>query len=89
MITLDIPLRKNMIDKRPKSVVTRLKKAHRKIETVMGQLSEQFNIQKIKARDLLHLSHCFIRKILAHNVCFLINRSLRNLPLQFTLLIKS
>ncbi len=72
-----------MIDKRPKSVVKRLKKARRKIETVIGQLSERFNIQKIKARDLLHLSHHFIRKILAHNVCFLINRSLGNPPLQF------
>lgn len=63
-----------MSDKRPKSVVNRLMKARRKIETVIGQLSDRFNIQKIRARDMWHLSHRLYRKILAHNLCFLINK---------------
>lgn len=88
-IDLQTPLRKNMSDKRPKSVVNRLMKARRKIETVIGQLSDRFNIQKIRARDMWHLSHRLYRKILAHNLCFLINKQLGNPPLQFELLIKS
>lgn len=88
-IDLQTPLKKNMLDKRPKSVVNRLMKARRKIETVIGQLSDRFNIQKIRARDVWHLSHRLYRKILAHNLCFLLNKQLDNPPLQFELLVKS
>ena len=79
----------NMPDKRPLSVLNRLKNARRNIETVIGQLSQRFNMQKVRARDLWHLSHRFMRKILAHNVCFVINKQLGNPPLQFELLISS
>ena len=88
-IDLQTPLRKNMPDKRPISVLNRLKNARRNIETVIGQLSQRFNMQKVRARDLWHLSHRFMRKILAHNVCFVINKQLGNPPLQFELLISS
>lgn len=88
-IDLQTPLRKNMTDDRPKSVVNRLKKARRNIETVIGQLSERFNIQKVRARDLWHLSHRLMRKILAHNFCFILNKQLGNPPLQFELLVRS
>ena len=86
-IDLQTPVRRNMADNRPKSAVKRLMKSRRTIETVISQLSERFNIQKIRARDLWHVSHRFIRKILAHNVCFVLNRKLGNPPLQFELLI--
>ncbi len=76
-----------MKDDRPKSVVQRLMKQRHKIETVISQLSERFNMQKIRARDLWHLSHRFIRKILAHNFCFIINKKLGNPPLQFEKLV--
>ncbi|GGM06677.1 hypothetical protein GCM10010099_23400 [Streptomyces cinereus] len=79
----------NMPDNRPLSVLNRLKNARRNIETVIGQLSQRFNMQKVRARDLWHLSHRFMRKILAHNVCFVINKQLGNPPLQFELLISS
>ena len=88
-VDLQTPLRKNMPDKRPLSVLNRLKNARRNIETVIGQLSQRFNMQKVRARDLWHLSHRFMRKILAHNVCFVINKQLGNPPLQFELLISS
>ena len=68
----------NMPDNRPLSVLNRLKNARRNIETVIGQLSQRFNMQKVRARDLWHLSHRFMRKILAHNVCFVINKQLGN-----------
>lgn len=88
-IDLQTPFRKNMSDNRPVSVVNRLKKARRNIETVIGQLSERFNMQKVRAKDLWHLSHRFMRKILSHNFCFIINKELGNPPLQFELLISS
>ena len=43
----------NMPDKRPLSVLNRLKNARRNIETVIGQLSQRFNMQKVRARDNL------------------------------------
>lgn len=88
-VDLQTPLRKNMTDNRPKSVIKRLMNARRKIETVIGQLSDRFNIQTIRARDMWHLSHRLIRKILAHNICFAINKKLGNPPIQFDLLITS
>ncbi|MPX83155.1 hypothetical protein [Moraxella catarrhalis] len=49
----------------------------------------QDNIHFIRARDLWHLSYRFMRKILAYNFCFVINKQLGNPPLQFELLISS
>ncbi|OAV28296.1 Transposase [Moraxella catarrhalis] len=49
----------------------------------------QDNIHFIRARDLWHLSHRFMRKILAYNFCFVINKQLGNPPFQFELLISS
>lgn len=40
----------------------------------------QDNIHFIRARDLWHLSHRFMRKILAYNFCFVINKQLGNPP---------
>ncbi|SNT70682.1 IS982 family transposase [Psychrobacter sp. LV10R520-6] len=88
-IDLQTPLRRNMKDDRPKPLLRRLMKVRRTVETVIGQLSERFNMQKVRAKDLWHLSHRFIRKILSHNLCFVLNKQLGNPPLQFELLILS
>lgn len=88
-IDLQTPYRCNMQDSRPKSAIKRLMTARRSIETVIGQLSERFNIQKVRGRDLWHIHHRFIRKILAHNFSFILNKQLGNPPLQFDLLLKS
>ncbi|SUD90291.1 IS982 family transposase [Psychrobacter phenylpyruvicus] len=87
-IDFQTPFRSNMKDDRPKSAVNRLMRCRRNIETVISQLTENFNIQKVRARDWWHLSHRLTRKILAHNFCFLINKQLGNPPLQFDLLLK-
>ena len=79
-IDLQTPLRKNMPENRPISVINRGKNARGDIETVIGQLSGRFNMQKVRARDLWHLSHRFMRKILAYNFCFVINKQLGNPP---------
>lgn len=88
-IDLQTPLRRNMTDDRPKPVLKRLMKVRRTVETVIGQLAERFNIQKVRAKDLWHLSHRLIRKVLSHNLCFVLNKQLGNPPLQFELLISS
>jgi hypothetical protein len=49
---------------------------------VIGQLTERFKIEKVRARDLWHLTSRCNRKLLAHTVCFWLNRQ-RPDPLQF------
>jgi hypothetical protein len=84
---LETPLRDNMHDERPKSFLKWLISTRRLIETVIGQLSERFHIEKIRVRDLWHQASRFWRKLLAHTVCIAINIQLGNEPLQFECLI--
>jgi len=71
-IDLQTPLRKNMQDLRPKAWVDKLLARRRLVETVIGQLTERFHIEKVRARDSWHLANRFIRKLLAHTMgCFL------------------
>ncbi|MDP3558956.1 MAG: hypothetical protein Q8R79_01215 [Legionellaceae bacterium] len=55
----------------------------RLVETVIGQLAEQFHIEKIRARDVWYLTNRIGRNILAHKVGIVINKILGNPPLQF------
>lgn len=82
-IDLQTSLRKNMDDPRPKEMVKALMQKRRLVETVIGQLTERFHIEKVRARDIWHLSNRFIRKILAHTVGVFLNKLLGNKPLQF------
>ncbi len=86
-IVLHTPLRSNMVDPRDPKEVNMLNRVRRLIETVIGQLSERFHVEKIRARDLWHLTNRIARKILAHNVCQFITRSLGLGNLQFDRLI--
>lgn len=71
-IDLQTPLRKNMQDSRPKAFVRQLMSTRRLVETVIGQLSQRFHIEKVRARDTWHLANRFIRKLLAHTMgCYL------------------
>ena len=81
-IDLQTPLRKNMDDTRPASFVQKLMSARRLVETVIGQLTERFHIEKVRARDLWHLTNRFVRKLLAHTVAVFLNYSLLREPLQ-------
>jgi hypothetical protein len=54
-VNLQTALRKNMKENRPKSFINQIVNVRRKIETVIGQLTERFNIQKIRAKDIWHL----------------------------------
>ena len=84
---LQIPLRDNMKDDRPKKLLNWMKNTRRLIETVIGQLSERFHIERVRTRDLWHEASRFWRKLLAHTVCLKINIELGNQPLQFDKLI--
>ena len=88
-IDLKTPFRKNMIDSRPKEAIQILMKARRKIETVIGQLTDRFHIQKVRAKDLWHLTHRITRKILSHTICVVLNKKLGHSPIQLENLILS
>lgn len=87
-IDLQTPLRKNMKDDRPKSFVKQLMKVRRLVETVIGQLTERFNIEKVRARDCWHLANRFIRKMLAHTMAVFVNKLVGNQLLHFEELVE-
>jgi len=82
-VDLETPLRRNMLDTRPPDFVTSLVKIRRLVETVIGQLTEQFHIAKVRARDLWHLTSRINRKILAHTMGISLNNLFGREPLQF------
>lgn len=87
-IYLQTPLRDNMREERPKSFLKWMIGSRRLVETVIGQLTERFHIEKVRARDMWHQCSRFCRKLLAHTVSISLNLSMNNDPLQFELLIK-
>src|SRR5688572_29465496 len=84
-IDLQTPKRANMNDNRDPKFVKTMKSCRRLIETetVIGQLVVRFNIQKVWARDLWHLTSRLARKVLAHTMAIFINRKIGREPLQF------
>ncbi len=81
-LSLQTPLRANMHDERERSQVKLLQRVRRLIETVISQLVERFHIEKVRARDLWHLTSRLNRKLLAHTLCRWLNRHHPD-PLQF------
>ena len=84
---LQTPVRDNMKEERPSWFLQWMKGTRRLIETVIGQLSERFHIEKVRARDLWHQTSRFWRKLLAHTICIKINVTMGNEPLQFERLV--
>ena len=82
-VNLQTPTRSNMTDSRGKDCNRWITSTRRLVETVIGQLAEQFHIEKIRARDVWHLTNRIGRKILAHTVGIVINKMIGNPPLQF------
>ena len=62
-IDLQTPLRANMTDPRPPWVVQQRMRTRRRVETVIGQLTEQFHFEKVRARDVWHLTSRMARKV--------------------------
>jgi hypothetical protein len=72
-VFLQTPLRSNMKEKRSKLVLNFIRSKRRIVETVISQLGKIFEIQNVRVKDLWHLTNRIARKILAHNICTLIN----------------
>jgi len=75
-------MRRNMQDERDRQWVQLFQRVRRSVETVIGQLTERSKIEKVRTRDLWHLTSRCNHKLLAHTVCFWLNRH-RPDPLQF------
>jgi len=86
-IYLQTPVKENMEEDRPRFFIQWMMQARRLIETVISQLADRFNIEKVRAKDLWHQASRFWRKLLAHTVCVKINVDIGNEPLQFEKLI--
>ena len=82
-IDLQTPFRSNMCDDRDPQWVGTLTSMRRQIETVIGQLTDRFHIEKVRARDVWHQTSRIARKLLAHTVGIFVNRLLGRQPLQF------
>ena len=74
-------------DGRAKGFLSWMKGIRRLIETVIGQLTERFHIEKVRACDLWHQASRFWRKLLDHTVCVKISMDQGSEPLQFERLI--
>lgn len=79
-LALEMPTRHNMTDVRGKDTNRWIIKTRRLVETIIGQLTEQFHIQKIRARAIWHLTNRVARKVLAHTCGVAINLLLGNPP---------
>lgn len=87
-LCLQTPVRDNMEEKRPEVFLQWMMGTRRLIETVIGQLTERFHIEKVRARDLWHHFSRFWRKLLAHTVCITLSLVMGHEPLQFEHLVK-
>lgn len=82
-VNIQTPTRSNMTDTRGKDCNRWITSTRRLVETVIGQLTEQFHIEKIRAKDLWHLTNRIARKILAHTMGMIINKNAGYPALQF------
>lgn len=67
-VDLRTPLRKNMKPVLPHEHLSFPGSIRRRIETIIGQLAERFGMERVLARDVLHLTSRVRRKILAHTI---------------------
>ena len=73
-IQVSVPPKKNQKDEETPLFRRYLNKTRRRVETVIGQLTERFSISKIWARDTWHLTNRIARKILSHTIAMLLLR---------------
>ncbi len=86
-INLQTTAKTNMKEKRGKDFIQCLVSTRRLVETVIGQLTERFHIERVRARKLWYLTNRIARKVLAHTIAIFINKQLGNPHLQFELLL--
>lgn len=81
-VELITPVRCNMKETLSKPWRNKLTSLRRKIETTIGQLTEQFNIEKTKARTMYTLTNRLARKLISHCLGCLINKENGQPPTQ-------
>ena len=80
-IDLQTPVRRNMKEPRPRWWLTLLQRVRKRIETVISQLEQRFNLAKTRTRDVWHLTNQVTRKLLAHTMSVWLNLRLGREPL--------
>ena len=65
-----------------------LVQARRRIETVLGQLTERFHAKRVRARDEWHLVARWLRKLASHTLAVLLCQQAGLAPLAFELLLE-
>ncbi|MCK5818800.1 MAG: hypothetical protein KAH18_06010 [Psychromonas sp.] len=81
-IKRETPVRYNMVDHLEHTEQTFLNGTRQLVETVIGQLTGQFNMNKVWARKMWALSERLSCKIKAHGSGMLSNTLIKNKPLQ-------
>jgi hypothetical protein len=54
------------------------------METVASQLTDRYHLKRVWSRDLWHLCHRVIRKVLSHTVAVCLNLAAGLEPLRFS-----
>lgn len=87
-LVLLTPTRKRMKLQLSSAQTKRLCHARQLVETVISHLCHWFDIERIRARDLWHLTSRLARKLLAHTLMVFLNCSGQRPPLQFATIIR-
>jgi len=82
-IELLTPPKRNKPSPLPLPIQRITRRWRKMIETVGSQLAGRFAIEQIRVRDIWHLQHRIIRKILAHTLAIVCNLQLNRSPLDF------
>ena len=77
------PARLRMKAKGPPALVRATRRWRKLVETVNSQLTQRFQITRLRARDFAHYQHRLVRKILSHTICVFLNLELGRRPLDF------
>lgn len=87
-IAMHTALRSNMDDPRPKEFVEWLVSTRRQVETVIGQMTERFHFNRVRARNLYRFASRVARKVLAHTVGIFLLRQAGILDLRMEALVQ-
>jgi hypothetical protein len=66
-----------------------LVQTRRRIETVLGQLTERYNAKRVRARDPWHLAARWLRKLVSHTIAVLLCPRAGLSPLAFAQLVRT
>jgi hypothetical protein len=88
-VTLVTPLRSNSKQSSlfSSSLLSQCRYFRKRVETVGSQLCDRFGLHRLRVRDIRHLCHRLVRKVLSHTVAVCINLQQGKEPLDFESLV--